>query len=129
MAVSKAYCCLVPSYENSKFDLETSRTYLSVLGDAVLSLLSFACLFPLPLLVYDVNFYKKVQRNRIVEAAKVLVSMVTPIETTQETFRSRFEGERKDGDETKGVSIGIQKRMQRRIFLRPGRSLHSKLEV
>ena len=25
------------------------------------------------------------------------VSMVTPIETTQEMFRSRFEGERKDG--------------------------------
>ena len=56
MAVSKAFYCLVPSYENSKFDLETSRTYLSVLGDAVLSLLSFSCLFPLPLLVYVRHF-------------------------------------------------------------------------
>ncbi|KAG5378228.1 hypothetical protein IGI04_026070, partial [Brassica rapa subsp. trilocularis] len=38
-----------------------------------------------------------VQRNRIVKAAKVLISMVTSIEAKQETFRPRFESESKDG--------------------------------
>ncbi|KAG5384649.1 hypothetical protein IGI04_036119 [Brassica rapa subsp. trilocularis] len=44
---------------------------------------------------YPPRFY--VQRNRIVKAAKVLISMVTSIEAKLETFRSRFESERKDG--------------------------------
>lgn len=93
MAVSKAFLFLSNLKIPSLISKISSRKYLSSLEDAVLSLLSFACLFPLPLLVYvrhfrywslsfkldfylllryDVNFYKKVQRNHIVEAAKLL---------------------------------------------------------
>ncbi|KAF2564021.1 hypothetical protein F2Q70_00016504 [Brassica cretica] len=58
----------------SSLDYPPSRKYLSSLEDAVLSLLSFACSFPFPLLVYDVDFCKKVQSNRIVKAAKVAIA-------------------------------------------------------